>query len=138
MSDLLFVYGTLRKGNQNAMAKYLAENAEFITDGWFQGRMYQVSYYPGVVASDNPSHRVHGEIYRLKDSQSMLKVLDEYEECGANHAQPTEYQRTKTCIQTLDGGILEPVWIYLYHWPLQEKALIETGDFITCVNDTEC
>lgn len=112
------------------MALHLAQHAEYMADGWFQGRMYHISYYPGVVASDNPSHRVYGEIYRLKDSQSMLTVLDEYEECGARHAPPTEYQRTQTRIQTLDGGILEPVWIYLYQWSLQDKVLIKGGDFM--------
>lgn len=130
MSDLLFVYGTLRKGNANPMALHLAQHAEYIADGWFQGCMYQISYYPGVVASGNPSHRVYGEIYRLKDSQRMLTALDEYEECGAKHVPPTEYQRTKTRIQTLDGEILEPVWIYLYQSPLQGKVLIEGGDFM--------
>lgn len=130
MPDLLFVYGTLRKGNSNPMALHLAHHAEYVTDGWFQGRMYQVSYYPGVVASDYDSHRVYGEVYRLEDSQLMLAVLDEYEECTTKHATPTEYQRSQTRIQTLDGGVLEPVWIYLYQWSLQGKALIESGDFM--------
>jgi len=131
MPDLLFVYGTLRQGNTNAMAAYLAAHAEFVTEGWFQGQMYQISYYPGAVASEQPHHRVHGEVYRLGDSQTVLAALDEYEECTARHAPPTEYQRIKSRIQTRDGGILEPVWIYLYQWSLEGKALIETGYFIT-------
>jgi gamma-glutamylcyclotransferase (GGCT)/AIG2-like uncharacterized protein YtfP len=31
--DLLFVYGTLRQGNANAMATYLSAHAELITGG---------------------------------------------------------------------------------------------------------
>lgn len=112
------------------MALHLAQHAEHIADGWFQGQMYQISYYPGLVASDNPSHRVYGEIYRLKDSQSMLKVLDDYEECSTLYTQPTEYIRAKVNIQTIDGFILEKVWMYIYQGNVDALKLIESGDFM--------
>lgn len=130
MSDLLFVYGTLRQGHSNPMAVYLSQHAKYVTDGWFQGQLYQISFYPGAVASEQVHHRVYGEVYRLRDSETVLAALDEYEECSPSHLSPTEYQRIQTRIQMLDGGMLEPVWIYLYQWSLQGKALIEGGDFI--------
>lgn len=130
MPDLLFVYGTLRHGNANAMAAYLAAQAEFVTCGWFQGQMYQISDYPGVIASAQPGDRVYGEVYRLHDAQAVLAVLDDYEECSIQHTQPAEYQRVKTHILAMDGRVLEPVWIYLYQWPLVGKARIATGDFM--------
>lgn len=129
MSDLLFVYGTLRQGHSNQMALYLAQHAEYVADGWFQGQVYQISFYPGAVASEQAHHRVYGEVYRLRD-KTVLEVLDEYEECSPTHASPTEYQRIQTRIQMLDGERLEPVWIYLYQWSLRGKALIEGGDFM--------
>ncbi|WP_047517369.1 gamma-glutamylcyclotransferase [Methylophilus sp. Q8] len=128
--DLLFVYGTLRQGNANAMAAYLSTHAEFLTGGWFQGLMYQISYYPGVIASDCADDRIYGEVYRLHDAQSTLAVLDDYEECSARHRQPAEYQRLNTQILAVDGHVLEQVWIYLYQWPLHNKRLIESGDFM--------
>lgn len=130
MPDLLFVYGTLRQGNTNAMAAYLVAHAEFVTGGWFQGQMYQISYYPGVIASNQPDDRVFGEVYRLKDAQAVLAVLDDYEECSAQHTQPAEYQRVQTQILAVDGLALEQVWIYLYQWPLDNNRLIESGDFM--------
>jgi gamma-glutamylcyclotransferase (GGCT)/AIG2-like uncharacterized protein YtfP len=130
MPDLLFVYGTLRQGNANVMAAYLAAHAEFVAGGWFQGCMYQISDYPGVVASYQPDNRVYGEVYRLNDAQAALAVLDDYEECGIQHRQPAEYQRVKTHILAMDGRVLEPVWIYLYQWPLVGKARIASGDFM--------
>lgn len=130
MPDLLFVYGTLRHGNANAMAAYLIAHAEFVTGGWFQGQMYQISYYPGVIASDCVDDRVYGEVYRLHDAQSTLAVLDDYEECSAQHTQPAEYQRVQTQILAVDGLALEQVWIYLYQWPLDNNRLIESGDFM--------
>lgn len=130
MPDLLFVYGTLRQGNANAMAAYVAAHAEFVAGGWFQGCMYQISDYPGVIASEQPDDRVFGEVYRLNDAQVALAVLDDYEECGTQYTQPAEYQRVKTHILAMDGRVLEPVWIYLYQWPLVGKARIVSGDFM--------
>lgn len=130
MTDLLFVYGTLRSGNPNAMADFLSVNAAFVCQAWYQGKMYMIREYPGVIGSDQAGDRVLGEVYRLRDAQSVLAHLDAYEECSAHHASPTEYQRVETYVQTLDGEKLESVWIYLYQWSLQGKALIEGGDFM--------
>lgn len=130
MTDLLFVYGTLRQGNTNAMAAYLAQQSEYISAGWFQGCLYAISDYPGAIASSDPEHRVYGEIVRLNNAETVLSVLDDYEECGPQHRQPTAYQRVQTCIHTLDGVGFNPVWIYLYQWSLINKALIAHGDFM--------
>jgi gamma-glutamylcyclotransferase (GGCT)/AIG2-like uncharacterized protein YtfP len=130
MSDLLFVYGTLRKGNANEMAEYLHKHAEFLSDGWFRGRMYMISYYPGVVASDEKNDRVYGEIYRLHDAQTALTILDAYEECIAQHAQPAEYKRVTANIDSVDGHVPKSVWIYLYQWPTVDKVMIQEGDFM--------
>lgn len=133
MSDLLFVYGTLRKGNSNKMAEYLHTHAEFLRHGRFQGRMYQISYYPGVIASDDKDDSVYGEVYRLHDPQAVLRILDEYEECSAQHAQPAEYERITAQIISVDGHVAESAWIYLYQWTIVDKVLIQEGDFMKAV-----
>lgn len=130
MSDLLFVYGTLRQGHSNAMAVYLSQHAEYVTDGWFQGQLYQISFYPGAVASDDPHHRVTGEVYHLKDSQTVLPVLDNYEECSTQYTQPTEYVRVPVNIQTIDGATLKHVWMYIYQGNIDALKVIESGDFM--------
>lgn len=130
MSEFLFVYGTLRRGNQNDMAASLERYAEFVTEGWFQGRMYQISYYPGVITSDNVSERVYGEVYRLKDAPYLLRILDDYEECSLNHSQPTEYQRVLAKVLAIDGRVFDPVWIYLYQWPIANQLRVVSGDFM--------
>lgn len=112
------------------MALYLAQHADYVANGWFQGQLYQISYYPAAIASGYAQHRVYGEVYRLKDSRTVLAALDEYEECSPKDASPTEYQRILTRIQLLDGSVMESVWIYVYQWSLQGKALIECGDFM--------
>ncbi len=130
ISDLLFVYGTLRKGNANKMAEYLHSHAEFLGDGWFKGRMYLISYYPGVVTSDDNNERVYGEIYRLYEVQAALTMLDAYEECNAKHAQLAEYKRVSANIDSVDGNVFESAWIYLYQWSTADKIMIREGDFM--------
>lgn len=112
------------------MADFLAENATFISYGWYQGKMYMIRDYPGVIASDDAEERVYGEVYHLHDADSVLAKLDEYEECSIRYPQPAEYQRVQTQILTVDGCLLEPVWIYSYQWPVADKARIVTGDFM--------
>jgi gamma-glutamylcyclotransferase (GGCT)/AIG2-like uncharacterized protein YtfP len=139
MSDLLFVYGTLRKGNVNAMAQYLASHAEFVTDGWFQGRMYRISYYPGVIASEDQTDRIYGEVYKLSDPQAMLNVLDDYEERADHHDQPAEYQRANVSITAINATVYESVWIYLYQWSVEGKKQISRGDFMhACASSDRC
>lgn len=130
MSNLLFVYGTLRQGNQNDMAAYLARYAEFVTYGWFQGVMYEISYYPGVVATDNTTDRVYGEVYRLHDAEHILAILDDYEECTPQHVQPAEYQRVRARILAIDGRVFDQVFIYLYQWSIVNKSRVVSGDFM--------
>ncbi len=130
MIDLLFVYGTLRQGNTNAMAAYLAKQSEYLAAGWFQGCLYAISDYPGAIASSDPEHRVYGEIVRLNNAETVLSVLDDYEECGPQHRQPTAYQRVHATVHSLEGVVFNPVWIYLYQWPIVDKPFIAHGDFM--------
>jgi gamma-glutamylcyclotransferase (GGCT)/AIG2-like uncharacterized protein YtfP len=139
LSDLLFVYGTLRKGNVNAMAQYLASHAEFVTDGWFQGRMYRISYYPGVIASEDQTERIYGEVYKLNNPQAMLNILDDYEECADHHDQPAEYKRVYVSITGINGSVYKSVWIYLYQWSVEGKTQISMGDFMhACTFSDRC
>ncbi|MFD1018396.1 gamma-glutamylcyclotransferase [Thalassobacillus hwangdonensis] len=73
MTDLLFVYGTLR--NQEANHFYLDE-AELITEqAWTKGRLYtSPSYYP--VLKDEEAV-VYGELYGI--NEEILKKVDELE-----------------------------------------------------------
>lgn len=130
MNDLLFVYGSLRRGNQNAMADFLATHADFVCHGWYQGKMFMISDYPGVIPSDDPNDRVVGEVYCLRDAQSVLTRLDAYEECSALHPQPAEYQRVLVSIETPGDLVKQQVWLFLYQWTVSSKIFIQSGDFM--------
>ncbi len=127
--NYLFVYGTLMKATGNKMYRLLAGNSDFLDDGYFQGKLYLVDYYPGVIDSTSPEDIVKGEIYLLKKPNETLNKLDLYEECGPSFDQPTEYIREKRDI-TLKSGKTLKAWVYIYNYPVQGLKLLKSGDFL--------
>uniref|UniRef100_A0A8C1ZRS4 Gamma-glutamylaminecyclotransferase n=1 Tax=Cyprinus carpio TaxID=7962 RepID=A0A8C1ZRS4_CYPCA len=97
---LVFVYGTLKKGQPNfKMLDAANGRAEFLAHA------QTVERYPLVIATkDNipfllnvpgTGQRVHGEIYSV--DQQMLHFLDRFEGC------PEMYQRTAVQLEVQDG-----------------------------------
>ena len=125
--EFLFVYGTLKRGSDNAMRRLLAMRARFVSDGWFNGRLYQVSWYPAAMPSELPQDRVYGEVYELTDP-GILARLDDYEECGERHAVPWEYRR-EICPVSPAGGAVIRAWVYVYNRDVSNLCRIASGDF---------
>lgn len=130
MSDsLLFVYGTLRRDTSSEMYHLLARYADFIAEGTYQGRLYKIDYYPGVVPSDDPHDRVKGEVYSLRDPATVLPQLDRYEECGPGFTEPTEYVRRCEDIALSNGKVCR-AWVYIYNRQTDGLVWIPSGDFV--------
>ncbi len=110
MSDLVFVYGTLRRGEAN---HHLLSGAEFcglhLTRPRY--RMLHLGTYPGVVSGGSTA--IEGEVYRV-DGRGLVD-LDRLE------AYPRLYR--KGLIPTLWGR----AWIYLYRGSRDHRAQIPTG-----------
>jgi len=128
-SDLLFVYGTLMRSFDHPMARLLAANADFISEARCWGRLYLVKHYPGLVLSDDPAEIVHGELFRLRAPEALLREFDMYEACGEGFAEPTEYLRKLLPVTSADSSVSE-AWTYLYNWPVAELPLIASGRFL--------
>ena len=128
-SDHLFVYGTLMRGFDNPMAQLLSRNADFLGPARCQGRLYQVSFYPGLVLSEDPAEAVSGELYRLRAGEALLRELDMYEACGDGFAEPTQYVRQMLAVTSDDGAVSE-AWTYLYNWPVADLPRIASGRFV--------
>ena len=127
-TDHLFVYGTLRRSADHPKHGLILP-ATFIGPGRFPGRLYDLGSYPGVVASDDPADRVHGEVYRLHDPAATLARLDVYEGCGAANPPPTEYARSEETVRSSDGEAIR-AYVYLYRWPLGGARRIVSGDYL--------
>jgi gamma-glutamylcyclotransferase (GGCT)/AIG2-like uncharacterized protein YtfP len=128
MRDLLFVYGTLMRGFDNPMAQLLTRSADYLGPATCRGRLYRVKHYPGLVLSDAADDFVHGELYRLRHVEEMLREFDMYEACGEGFAEPTQYVRKMLAVTREDGSATE-AWTYIYNWPVAQLARIESGRF---------
>ena len=129
MSDYLFVYGTLRQNANHPMHQQLATHARFVAMARLQACLYQVSYYPGAVPSNNVANQVLGELYQLLQPEQLLPLLDNYEECGEGFAQPQEYRRELQQV-TLEDGASVSAWVYIYNRDTSGLKLITSGDFL--------
>jgi len=129
-SNFLFVYVTLRRNCEGKMHPLLAESASFICEATYQGKLYKISDYVGAVPSDDRKDRVKGELYLLKEKESLFIRLDEYEECKLSLGDEGEFIRTIVKVCRLDGNIID-AWIYLYNRPTSGLEIVQSGDYLT-------
>lgn len=78
-NTVLFVYGTLKKGEVQELCAY-KPTPRFIGEGWMKGRLYDLGHCPGLVL-DSGGVPVWGEVYEL--DEALFEDLDRWEaECG--------------------------------------------------------
>ena len=111
--ECIFVYRTLRKDSKNRMYHILARNADFVGEGTFIVKLYNIGDYPGAVPSSDPDEVVKGEVYALRNPNSVLRVLDEYEGCGPGDPSPTEFRREKVNISLENGENIKPGFTFI-------------------------
>lgn len=115
--EMVFVYGTLRRGGSN---HFRMAGAEFVAAATVRGRLYQIDWYPGLVLDDTADD-VTGEIYLV--SGILLESLDDFE--GG------EYRRVLTLAQCGGGHpSLPSAWIWEWLGPCDEKNRIINGDWL--------
>jgi gamma-glutamylcyclotransferase (GGCT)/AIG2-like uncharacterized protein YtfP len=122
----LFVYGSLLRSENHAMGRRLAAEAAFVGAATVPGRLYAVGWYPGLVASTDPSDCVHGEVFRLLAPDATLVWLDAYEGLSAADVRSAEYAREQR-LATLTDGSLCAVWVYLYQRTVEESRRVASG-----------
>jgi gamma-glutamylcyclotransferase (GGCT)/AIG2-like uncharacterized protein YtfP len=96
VTDLLFVYGTLRSGFDNPHAQLLRARSVFVGNATVRGTTREVGPHRAFVPGSDG--QVEGELYRLETPVATLAALDDYE--------GEEYERV-----VIDCGG-EPAWIY--------------------------
>jgi gamma-glutamylcyclotransferase (GGCT)/AIG2-like uncharacterized protein YtfP len=126
ITDLLFVYGTLRRASHNQPATWLRQTADFVGEGTAAGRLYRVSWYPAFVSDPGSRDRVRGEVFRLHDPTKTLATLDDYEDIGDNLT--GLYLRRVLPVTLTDGQTLN-CQTYIYNQSITDLRLIESGDF---------
>ena len=118
--QLVFVYGSLRRGNAGAMSARFPE-ASYVAEGKVRGRLYDLGAYPGLLL-DGSASMVTGEVYEVDDD--TLRRLDEFE-------LTSDYIRKQ--VEVEHGSERTDCWIYVPERDaevLKGLDLIESGDWI--------
>lgn len=114
MTDLLFVYGSLRSEFDNPHVRMLKEQAESMGHATVRGSIFLVGQYPGY--RREPEGIVHGELWRLRQPAQTLAALDEYE--GSVYSRDMIY-------------VDMTAWIYIYQGEVLPHQRIASGDFLS-------
>ncbi len=93
----VFVYGTLRRGEQRDINLLLPTPA-FVGDGKTSGVLYDLGAYPGVRLGGSQS--VYGEVYQI--APSLERQLDEIEEVWPQ--QTGEYTRREVGVELTEDS----------------------------------
>jgi gamma-glutamylcyclotransferase (GGCT)/AIG2-like uncharacterized protein YtfP len=114
VTDALFVYGSLRSEFDNPHARLLREKADLRGCATVRGSLFRNGEFPGYRLE--PDGIVQGELWKLREPESTLAALDEYE--------GEVYSRIS--VNTNIGR----AWIYLYNGDVRAEERILSGDFV--------
>ncbi|MES2996052.1 MAG: gamma-glutamylcyclotransferase family protein [Verrucomicrobiota bacterium] len=115
MTDLVFVYGTLRGGGSN---HWRMENATSIGTAKILGMLFRVDHYPALIPDDTQG-AVTGEVYRT--DSDLLGRLDDYE--------GDQYTRVLHRVTLEDAAQIE-VWLWRWNRPMAGLERIPGGDWL--------
>lgn len=126
--ELVFVYGTLRRGASNA---HRMEGAEWIRSGAVRGRMYRIDWYPGLVL-DAKAGWVIGDLWRVPEA--TLRALDEFEGVSAGEVEGAEYRRVRVrvlrCEVDPERWAGDEAWAWEWIGPCDEGRKVLSGDWL--------
>lgn len=127
--DYLFVYGTLQTKADNEMSRFLLDNSIESSKGFFYGKLYKISWFPGAVLSITNTHKVYGTIFKLKNAIAVFEVLDTYEGFYKGAVGSSLFIRQQTKIFSQNGDEVN-AWVYLYNQKIINEPQIISGDFL--------
>lgn len=128
-SNYLFVYGTLLKNFDSYMSKFLEKNAEFFGESYFNGKLFEISWYPGAVLSTDEDDKVYGHIYKITDEEKTFKILDDYEGISETAEVPNEFKRV-LIHAFLNNETMLQTWVYVYNLSTLNLRQIASGNYL--------
>jgi gamma-glutamylcyclotransferase (GGCT)/AIG2-like uncharacterized protein YtfP len=122
MMPHVFVYGTLRRGGRNDIARY-RPTPVLVVEASIAGTLYDLGAYPGVVLGGEG--RVKGEVYVVEPVvEAALDVLEEVADDDTG-----EY--IKRLVRVEVGGQWLDCLVYEIHpTRIAGRRVIESGDWI--------
>ncbi|RYF51174.1 MAG: gamma-glutamylcyclotransferase [Comamonadaceae bacterium] len=117
----VFVYGTLRAGGSNDIARYVPR-PERVGDGEIAGVLYDLGAYPGALLGG--SSRLHGEVYRISSTVELeLDALEGVEADGSG-----EYLKHEVQV-VVDGEVLNCLAYEIQEHRVAGAPVIASGDW---------
>jgi gamma-glutamylcyclotransferase (GGCT)/AIG2-like uncharacterized protein YtfP len=129
MNPNLFVYGSLLSAVGHPTGARLRSEARLLGAASIPGRLYRVSWYPGLAQAEAGSGHVHGEVYALADPARTLVWLDDYESIVPGKEADNEYIRVERPVQLASGQEIAS-WVYLYQWDVRGLELVADGRWV--------
>ncbi|KQX23041.1 gamma-glutamylcyclotransferase [Variovorax sp. Root434] len=122
MMPHVFVYGTLRRGGRNDIARYRPAPV-WIGEASIAGTLYDLGAYPGVVLGG--TRRVRGEVYVVEPAvEAALDVLEEVAADGSG-----EYIKRQVRVE-VGGQGLDCLVYEIHPARIAGRRVIESGDWI--------
>ena len=122
MMPHVFVYGTLRCGGRNDIARYRPE-PRFIGEASIAGTLFDLGAYPGVVLGG--AQRVKGEVYAIEPAvETALDVLEEVADDDSG-----EYIKRQVRVE-VNGQWFECLVYEIHPTRIAGLEVIESGDWI--------
>jgi gamma-glutamylcyclotransferase (GGCT)/AIG2-like uncharacterized protein YtfP len=122
MMPHVLVYGTLRRGGHNDIARYKPLPV-WIGEASIAGTLYDLGAYPGLVLGGTT--RVKGEVYAIEPSvEAALDVLEEVADDDSG-----EYIKRRVQVEV--GGQLLDCLVYEIHPSrIVGRSTVDSGDWI--------
>ncbi|MGJ8644884.1 MAG: gamma-glutamylcyclotransferase family protein [Luteolibacter sp.] len=132
-TELVFVYGTLRRGASN---HFRMDGAEYVGAGSIAGRIYFIDshpefVYPALVCGGD--ERVVGELFHVEKTRHLAD-LDLFEGINALSPEPDEYRRIKVEVK-MDSGETMLAWVWEWAGELGDSRALEGGDWLSFSKD---
>jgi gamma-glutamylcyclotransferase (GGCT)/AIG2-like uncharacterized protein YtfP len=125
-TELLFVYGTLRRGSDHANAARLAAESEWLGTATLVGTLFRVTWHPALVLEGDDV--VTGDLLRLTDPAASLPWLDSFESCGPDDPPPHDYRREIASVMTASGAV--DAMVYVWNLPTGGLERMPDGDWL--------
>lgn len=132
----LFVYGTLRRGSEHPMARWLAGVAVPAGPARVPGVLYDLGRYPGMALSASAdaaggaaAPMVIGDLFELpgEGAAAVMDRLDRYEGIGSVEGPDDPYRRLVVTALTPAGQV--PAWCYVLAEGVPGAPRIASGEW---------
>jgi gamma-glutamylcyclotransferase (GGCT)/AIG2-like uncharacterized protein YtfP len=127
VAPLVFFYGTLMAGFDRRRRAGIDSKLTYVGRGAIRAALFDLGIYPAAVPA--PEGVVWGEVYEMKEPETVLAALDEIEGYRVDDPDRSLYLRQNTDVR-LPDGTQAPAYVYFYNAPLGQAPRIPSGDYL--------